>query len=127
MRTAAAVVVPWLVWGLLDSSVYAILRTSRPDAFGMAGQPNSPMLLVFLGLRAAYSFAAGWLAGRIAGRRGDVIRIFVTVLFVTGVAAQIVNRDMYPLWYHLAFVASIVPCTAWGAGLGRVGRRRLRS
>ena len=122
MRAIAAVVVPWLVWGLLDNAIYEGLRITVPDSFGMEGQPTTAMLLVFLLLRGVYSLVAGWLAARIAGGGANAIRVAVVLLLVTGVAAQARHWAMVPVWYHLLFLASIVPCAGFGAKLGKGSR-----
>ena len=76
------------------------------------------MLTVFLVLRAVYSILAGWIAGRLSGGLGRAPRAVTLLLLLTGIVAQLVNRGMYPLWYHIVFLASIVPCVSLGLHLG---------
>ncbi|MEZ4650442.1 MAG: hypothetical protein R3E97_16990 [Candidatus Eisenbacteria bacterium] len=119
MRTVAAVLVPWIVWGLLDTVIYMAVSSLYPDSFGVDGEPLTRiMLLLFLVLRAGYSLIAGWIVGRMAGLDNTACRATVVLLLLTGVVAQVVNRGMYPLWYHVVFVLSIVPCLKLGMRLG---------
>ena len=46
MRTALAVVVPWLVWGILDNVIYQILLAVSPDAFNEQSIPATTVMLV---------------------------------------------------------------------------------
>ena len=119
MRVVAAIIVPWIVWGLLDNVVWLGMLYMSPDSFGLNNEPLTvAMLTVFLVLRAVYSILAGWIAGRLSGGLGRAPRAVTLLLLLTGIVAQLVNRGMYPLWYHLVFLASIVPCITLGLRLG---------
>ncbi|MCA9759025.1 MAG: hypothetical protein KDA27_24750 [Candidatus Eisenbacteria bacterium] len=119
MRVVAAIIVPWIVWGLLDNVVWLGMLYMSPDSFGLNNEPLTvAMLTVFLVLRAVYSILAGWIAGRLSGGLGRAPRAVTLLLLLTGIVAQLVNRGMYPLWYHIVFLASIVPCVTLGLRLG---------
>ena len=119
MRVVAAIIVPWIVWGLLDNVVWLGMLYMSPDSFGLNNEPLTvAMLTVFLVLRAVYSILAGWIAGRLSGGLGRAPRAVTLLLLLTGIVAQLVNRGMYPLWYHIVFLASIVPCVSLGLRLG---------
>lgn len=115
MRTAAAIVVSWLLWGFLDAGVYAALSAAAPDTFPPAAQPSATLPLVFmLALRTGYSLAAGALAGWIGGSR-RVSWMAAAVLLITGIIVQTINWELAPAWYHLAFLVLIVPAALLGA------------
>lgn len=115
MRTAAAIVVPWLLWGILDSGIYAGLSAAAPDTFPPAAQPTGTLPLLFiLALRTGYSLVAGALAGWI-GRARKVSMIAAAALLITGIIVQVANWQLGPAWYHLLFLILIVPAAMLGA------------
>lgn len=116
MRTLAVVVVPWLVWGVLDSGIYMALGGMAPERFPPGGAPESTgAILVVLLLRIGYSFVAGYVAGRIAGGPGGAVTAAIGLLLVTGILVQAVNWSLGPAWYHIVFLLSIVPAAVAGA------------
>ena len=116
MRAVAAVVVPWLVWGVLDSGVYAALAAGSPGTFPAEGAPESASMLgLLLMLRVVYSVFAGWIAARLAAGRMNRVWMAIGLLLLTGVVVQAVQWALYPVWYHLLFLVSIVPAALAGA------------
>lgn len=96
------------------------------------------MLLIFLVLRATYSFDAGWISARIAKGSQKPIPFLAGLLLLTGVVVQALNWSFYPAWYHIGFLVPIIPCALLGVMLGESkrqsegshaprGRRRYRS
>jgi hypothetical protein len=115
MRVVAAVVVSWLLWGFLESGIYAGLSASAPETFPPAAQPTATVpLLIMLVLRTGYSLAAGALAGWI-GRKRTTSMIAAAVLLITGIIVQVMNWALGPAWYHLTFLVLIVPAAMLGA------------
>lgn len=115
MRIVAAIVVPWLLWGALDSGIYAALSAAAPDTFPPAAQPAATLpLLLLLTLRTGYSLSAGALAGWI-GRKRSTSMIAAAVLLITGIIVQVANWQLGPAWYHLLFLVLIAPAAMLGA------------
>ena len=121
MRTALAVIVPWLVWGILDNGIYQILLAVSPNAFNDQSIPNTTvMLVVFLVLRASYSIDAGLIGALIAKGSQKAIPYLAGLLVLTGVMVQALTWSSYPAWYHVGFLVPIVPCALLGVKLGRM-------
>jgi hypothetical protein len=124
MRGLAAVVVPWLIWGVLDNGIYAALAAAAPESFhadGGAGSTGALVLLLIL--RAAYSLVAGHVAARIARGHRGMVNAAIGLLLVTGVVVQAMNWSLGPAWYHIVFLLSIVPAALWGARMYSPGRQ----
>ncbi|MDH3222325.1 MAG: hypothetical protein OEO23_01305 [Gemmatimonadota bacterium] len=116
MRNLLAVAVPWLIWGALDTGIYAGLSAAAPEAFPAPGGSAPTWAVIFLlVLRTGYSVVAGFTAGRIAQGKQGVVRVAIGLLLVTGIAVQVGAWDQLPVWYHLTFLAAIVPAAAIGA------------
>ena len=120
MRKLLIILAPWLVWGALDTGIYAGLSAAAPDSFPASGGTDAagPLVLLLI-LRAGYSYLAGYVAGRLGRANPGAVFIAVGLLFLTGVAVQATGWDLYPTWYHLVFLASIIPAAVLGANRGR--------
>ena len=102
MRLVGAVILPWLLWGALDSGIYVGLGAAWPDRFPAGAAPASTGLLVVL-----------------SQGQGRVIQGAVGLLLLTGIVVQIASWTLYPVWYHVLFLLSIVPAALIGAKFGR--------
>jgi len=111
---------------LLAPVFYAILQLPGNltlfSLYPAAAEPafDAPMSYLLLGL--CFSFVYGTFAGFcsawVAG--GDPRRAGVasgTVLLLVGIAVQSAYWDQLPLWWHLVFLAAIVPMAMLGAQL----------
>ena len=80
------------------------------------------MMVGRLLLGAASSVAAGattaWIA-RGNARMSWVLGILLIALFIP---VHVALWDKFPLWYHVAFLVSLLPCTLLGAALGARSR-----
>lgn len=116
MRSIAAVVVPWVVWGVLDTGVYMALSAASAETFPPSGAPvEASALALLVVLRVAYSVVAGWLAARLAAGRGRIVWMAIGLLMLTGIVAQAMQWLAYPVWYHMVFLATIIPAARLGA------------
>ena len=122
MRTTLAVIVPWLVWGILDNGVlYLVLFPFFPDSFNEQSIPVATMMLVVLvALRASYSIDAGWISAKLAKGSRKPTLYLAGLLLLTGVVVQAMAWSSYPTWYHVGFLVPIVPCALLGVKLGRI-------
>ncbi len=119
MRRAFAVIVPWLVWGIVDNVVYFVLLAVSPGSFDEQSIPVATVMLVFLlVLRACYSIASGWIAAKIAKGSRAPIPYAAGLLLLTGIIVQWLSWTSYPIWFSVGFLVPIVPCALLGAKLG---------
>jgi hypothetical protein len=122
MRTLLAVLAGYALWTALWLGGGFLFRRlwsgAYPEDF-----PASPMtavvpLVATLALSVLCSLVGGRLA-RDVGRGSSAVWILAVALLATGVAVQASVWEAMPLWYHLPFLALLVPATRLG------GRRRV--
>lgn len=122
-RLVAAVLVPWALWGVLDSAVGMALAAVAPGAFDADGFPaTTAMLVALLGLRAVYSVMAGFVTAWIARDRTTAIPLEAGFLLATGVLVQVLTWSHYPAWFGILFLVSIAPCALLGSALALLRR-----
>jgi len=129
LRVGAAVVSGVLLWGLLWNLGTAGLAAVFPaELAGVERIESAPLLLLMIAYSTLLSMAVGWLAARI-GR--DTAFIATLVLGVVNLAIGILVQTIYwermPLWYHLLFLAVILPATLFGGRLGGATRTAMKS
>lgn len=123
VRKILAVIAGYLAWSVLwlvsNSSATAV----SPGSFGDDGSTSAGMLLVFLALSVVFSLFAGWLASTIArSTRGPAVWTGV-LLLVTGIPVQLGFWSVIPLWYHLPFLAFLLPAAYLGGSIRRTPQR----
>lgn len=126
VRSLLAVLAGMAVWAVLWVGSNQALAAALPDAFGDDGLllANSLYWLVLLD-SVVLSVLAGWIAARVAGRRRLAHGLALgLVQLAIGIAVQASVWDAMPLWYHLAFLALLVPASVLGANLARTGAAR---
>ena len=111
MRAVLGVIVGYAVWTAVWLGGNAGLRAAFPDDFGPEPPWTAPVpLACALVLSVVCSAAGAWVAARVAGARaaGAALALGVALL-ATGVAVQASVWGDMPLWYHVAFLALLVP------------------
>ena len=99
-----------------------LLETLRASAPATTDDPTA--LAAFLAASVFYSVLSGFVAAWVARARPLLAcSIDGVVLLGIGIAVQAGVWNRMPLWYHLTFLALLMPLTVLG-GLLRTGRRR---
>ena len=107
--------VVWSVLWLGGSRLVLGLFPGAMKADGSVAQPGAlAALLVFAALVSA---AAGYVVPLISAG-ANLPLILGGLLLVVGIFVQSQSWKLLPLWYHLLFLALLIPATLWGAGLG---------
>jgi hypothetical protein len=76
-----------------------------------------PMMLARLAIGTLATLAAGWVTAVIA-RRSMLARLTSgLLLLVMFIPQHIMLWDKFPVWYHLTFLASLVPLTWIGGNI----------
>jgi len=122
-RAIAAVVVAEVVWSAFWIGGSLGAQAAFPDVI----DPQRPLthagaLLSYIAYSVAISVLAGYLAAAVKG--GDAMRtvwVFAWIQLALGIGFEASAWSMTPVWYHLVFLALLVPATVWGGRL-RVGR-----
>lgn len=123
MRRVLGVLTGYLAWTALWLGGNAGLAGPFADEFETfqgGGALSAPApLAAALGLSIVCSLLGGWLTRRITNCSRCVLALALALL-ITGIAVQLDAWDRMPLWYHIGFLAFLVPMTLAG---GRVARR----
>lgn len=126
-RSVAAVVIGFVVIGVLSFGASAAMRAAMPGGFGPGGSTSEPAILLVT-LAYVTLFAAGgcYLAARLAPRRPMAHALALGVLgLLFNVAGTVATWSAYPAWYHVAALLLVMP-SAWLGGWLRereLGRR----
>lgn len=120
MRTMSAIILGYIVWTALW-----LLGNAGLGAAGIVPKDTSMRidstvsLCALLALSVASSLVAG-LVARTISRRGPKLAagILAILLLATGVAVQRSLSALMPMWYHVTFLALLIPVTWVGASFG---------
>lgn len=121
-RTIGAVLAGFVLWTVLWLGSNAALTAAMPDVIHQDGRVDSAgVLLLLLVLSVVFSVASGYVAALIArAKAGGAALGLGLLLLAVGLFVQVQYWDVMPLWYHVSFLALLVP----GAMIG--GRLRAR-
>jgi hypothetical protein len=123
-RAILAVIVAEVVWTVLWLGGSAGAQSLWPETI-RAGEPltHTGALVGYIVYSVGVSVLAGYVAA--AMRRDDPMRtvwVFAWIQLAIGVGVEVSGWSLAPAWYHLAFLALLVPAIVWGGTL-RAGRR----
>lgn len=118
-RAVVAVIVGFVVWSILWVLVGVGLKAAAPGSFDAAGITRDATIL---GAALAASVIVSLLSGisltlltpRDPGRAALSLGL---LLLIVGIAVQASAWSQIPLWYHLSFLALLIPATWIGATL----------
>lgn len=110
--------VTWTVVFLGGNQITLALFSARVAEDGTTSDPV--VLLPTLLLSCLASLAAGWITAKLAvlGQGVRLGWIQGGLLLVVGIFVQASVWSSMPVWYHLLFLALLVPITVAGAKLG---------
>lgn len=121
-RSIVAVVVAWLLWSVLWVGMNALAQNLFPDII----QPgeylgHAGVLAFFVVWSVVLSLLAGFVCARIKRDQPmGAVWTLALIQLAVGIAIQSSYWSVMPVWYHLAFLALLVPATVMG---GRWGHR----
>lgn len=124
LRSILAVLAGDIIWTGLWLMTNAIVAAIAPASFGVDGSINSAgILFLILVLSVAISVAAGYSTARLA-RVNELTHALALgiVLLVIGIFVQSQYWDALPVWYHLSFLALLIPA-AWLGGKLRLDQK----
>ncbi len=116
MRMIVGVIVGYAVWTAIWLAVNAIVFAEAGEviAAGDAFAETAPLLGV-LALSIACSLAGGVAAAIAGGKRArGAVLGNALLLLATGIFIQVGLWSLMPVWYHLIFLALLVPVTLLG-------------
>jgi hypothetical protein len=123
-RSILAVVVGFIVIGVLAIGTDAVVRTTVPQIFSATGRVDSvPWLALMQAYVFVYAVFGCWLTARLAPNRPMRHAI---VLGLLGLAFNLVGTTLMwaqaPAWYHLVALVLVMPAAWLG---GRIRERQL--
>jgi hypothetical protein len=126
LRSALAVLAGFALWTVLWLGSNATLAALLPAAFQPDGSTDhAGILFSLLVLSFLSSVAAGYVAAAVARRPGGREALVLGgLLLAVGLVVQLQYWDVLPAWYHLLFLALLVPGAVLGGRL-HAGRRPL--
>lgn len=120
-RAVGAVVVGAMVWAALWIGGNRVTQLAFP---GIA-DPTQPLrhlglLVGYIGYSVILSILAGWVTGVVRGRDPmTAVWVLAVLQLGLGIVAEVANWALLPVWYHLVFLALLVPSTLWGGLIAR--------
>jgi len=116
-RFISGVILAPVFWGLLQFPGNLLLFNLYPEAANGSATPSSYLILalLFAFVYALFSgFCSAWVAATDPRKIGVAAGL---LLLIVGIAVQLSFWELLPVWWHLIFLASIVPLTMLGARL----------
>jgi hypothetical protein len=106
-----SVVLGFVLWSILWVVYRAVLTAVSPTSFNPDGSAASAGVLVFFLIWSVLiSIASGWITSKVAAARARTAAWALgIVLLLVGIAVQGAYWDLMPLWYHVCFLALLIP------------------
>jgi hypothetical protein len=118
-RAIGGVLAAFALWTALWLGFTQVMTAVFPDVVDPAlPLTHTGALLAYVAYSAVISALAGWVCAAVKGPAPmRTVWVFAGVQLVVGVGFEISYWAMTPVWYHLVFLALIVPATVWGGAL----------
>ncbi len=110
-RSILSVVTGVVVWGLLWVGTGIGLSKAMPDRFAEDMTTTDPLPLgIFIVVSVILSVLAGYLCAAIA-RRAMMkhVTVLAIIQLLIGIVVQSGVWDLMPVWYHVSFLALVIP------------------
>ncbi|HUJ54298.1 MAG TPA: hypothetical protein VLX08_12100 [Steroidobacteraceae bacterium] len=124
-RSIVAFVVALFVWVLIVSLLDRGLRLTLNGY--AAAEPSMhfsvAMMTARLVIAAVTSLLAGAVAGWIAPRSTGTAAVLGAVLLVVFIPEHVRLWPLFPVWYHLTFLLTLVPLVVLGARIAQLLQR----
>jgi len=118
-RVVLGVIAGAVLWAVLWVGGTGAARAALPELLDPARRlDHAGALLGFIVYSVVLSVAAGYLAAAVAATRAmRAVWILAVLQLAIGVAVEISYWELMPVWYHLVFLALLVPATVYGGRL----------
>lgn len=130
VRIILGVVAGFFVWMVLWGGSDTVLKAVSPDwwgknlkqmedmlSTGQSFKTDSSILILTLFRSIVCSIIAGFAAAFVAKENTKSTFILGILLLAVGIFVQWIYWDVAPLWYHLPFLALLIPMTILGGKL----------
>lgn len=121
-RVALGVIAGAVLWAVLWVGGTGAARAALPELLDPARRlDHVGALLGFIAYSVVLSIAAGYLAAAVA--KASAMRaawILAVLQFGIGIAVEVSYWNLMPVWYHVVFLALLIPATVYGGRLKAV-------
>jgi len=119
VRMIGGIAAGFVLWTVLWLGSNAGIRAAVPGAYGEDGSlRGGGLLALILVLSVVFSVASGYAATWIAGdERITAALILGIVLLAVGIFVQVQSWALLPVWYHISFLALLLPGSLAGGWL----------
>ena len=116
-RLILGIIAAPVLWGVISVPINLGLATLYGDAAAAPPFPTS-YLVIALVLSVGYGLFSGYGAAWIAGTNERKLGLGAGIaLLIVGLGVQISTWDAIPVWWHVIFLAMLVPVCMYGASL----------
>ena len=118
-RIILGVIVGFVVWSILWVGSAAIMSAASADyAQAMADMKFSNFWLIVAIVRSVvFSVVSGYLAVQLSKEVSKTTLGLGVFLLLFGIFVQVNVWNVFPVWYHLVFLALLIPMTIVGGKL----------
>lgn len=119
MKSVLAVIAGAVVWAALWIGGTQAATAMFPGSMS----PDQPItatgaLLGLILYSVVLSILAGWVTARVKGPNPmPTVYALAALQLTLGIVAEVSYWDLMPVWYHLVFLALVVPATVYGGTL----------
>lgn len=130
VRIILAAIAGFIAWSILWIGSDQVLMSAMPDWYGAhqlgferamtnkeAFVPDTTILIMHIIRSIVVSIMGGFLAAIIAGENRRSTLILGVLLLLFGIFVEVMAWNYLPLWYHLVFLALLIPMTVLGGRL----------
>lgn len=119
LRAVMGVIAGYVTWSVVWFVGNRLLFAEAAEVVG-AGEryTRTGPLLGVLALSVVCSLAAGAVAAKISQSKGwGTVAVMAVLLLITGIVVQASVWSLMPVWYHVLFLALIIPICQVGSWL----------
>lgn len=130
LKIVLGVIAGFVTWSVLWLGTDQVLIMASPSWYGihqdnfelaMVNQdpfrPETTILIMHLVRAVIISIMSGFLAAFVAGENRKTPLILGVLLLAFGLMVQVMAWNYLPIWYHLVFLAILIPFTVLGGKL----------
>ena len=118
-RGILAVIAGFVIWSIIWlASTHGLMAAMPGDVH--AGQPvtSVTVLLILLVVSVIASVISGYITAMVATEKHmTYVMAFGVVNLLVGIFFQVQSWDLMPIWYHLIFLALLIPAIMYGGKL----------
>jgi hypothetical protein len=134
VRIILGVIVGFIAWSILWGGGDEVIARFSPEwygvhklafekaAFNHTSFNADPVILLINIVRSCIgSLIAGYMAALVANENWRTTWILGVLLLIVGIIVEAMVWNLLPVWYHLVFLALLIPLTLAGGKLRRTG------